>query len=445
MKLSKNKYLKYLITFLFSLVDNDKALVIRIFRGASWIIFGTVLSKLLLLIGSICVARILGQSVYGELGLLRSTMSSFAMFASMGLGITATKFIGENLQIDKFNIGGIIAFTLRMAIVFSLIISILLIIYSERILLMIEAPHLKSELIISSIVLFFIAMNGALIGVLAGFEKFRIIAIGALIGAFLGVIVQVLGAYFFGLTGALLGLGTNYLIMFIYYNLKLNQLTKALKIKVEFHHIRKYKDIFLKISLPAALGGLLVSPIFWLCNIIVVKQPGGFEQMAILDVSMQWQQIVLFIPTSLSQLLLPILSSFSNDKVKFKNSFNLNLVINIFITITLLIFILIFSENILNLYGDNFSKWSFILFLICSVSLPIIVSGLIGKSLIAKSKVWVSFVFNLIWGMILLVLTHFLVNILKQGVLGYVYAFCISYLIHFIFNFIYYKYKLHDT
>jgi O-antigen/teichoic acid export membrane protein len=163
MKLLKNKYLKCLITFLLSLAGNDKALVLRIFRGASWIIFGAVLSKFLLLIGSICVARILGQSVYGELGILRSTMSSFAMLASMGLGITATKFIGENLQRDKFNIGGIIAFTIRMAVILSLIISILLIIFSEKILLMIEAPHLKSELIISSIILFFIAMNGALI------------------------------------------------------------------------------------------------------------------------------------------------------------------------------------------------------------------------------------------------------------------------------------------
>jgi O-antigen/teichoic acid export membrane protein len=435
---------KFVIDFLHKLAGNDKTIVSRVLKGASWIILGSVLSKILLLIASIIVARILGQSTYGELGILRSTINSFAMIASMGLGITATKFIAENLQKDKSNIGGIIAFTIRMSIIFSLVISFCIIIFSNSLSLIIEAPHLKFELIICAFVLFFIALNGALLGVLAGFEKFNLIAKGALYGAVFGLAFQILGAYVLGIRGVLFGLGTNYLIMFIYYRHHIYKLTKSLNIDIKFLGFRKFKDIFIKISLPAALGGLLVSPVFWLCNTIVVRQPNGFDEMAVLDASMQWQQIILFIPTTLSQLLLPILSSFSNDSESFKKSFNFNFIINISIALVIFLFIIFFSKNILQLYGKSFSEGTLMLILLCAATLPMICSGLIGKLLIAKDKVWVSFTFNLIWGVLILFLTYIFIIILNIGVIGYAYAFCISYIIHFLMNYSYYKLKFND-
>lgn len=440
LNLIKNTTIKFLNKF----VGDDKKIVTRILKGASWIIFGSVLSKILLLIASIIVARILGKYTYGELGILRSTINSFAMIASMGLGITATKFIAENLQKDKTDIGGIIAFTIRMSIIFSVIISFLIIFFSGSLSLIIEAPHLKFELITCAFVLFFIALNGAQLGILAGFEKFDSIAKGALVGAFFGVIMQIVGAYFFGIQGVIFGLGTNYLIMFFYYRFQIQKIANSQNITIKFFGFKKFKDIFLKISLPAALGGLLVSPVFWLCNTIVVKQPNGFEEMAVLDASMQWQQIILFIPTTLSQLLLPILSSFSNDPDNFKKSFNFNFIINITIALVTFFFVLIFSDRILNLYGKSFSEGTVLLILLCAATIPMICSGLIGKLLIAKNKVWVSFTFNLIWGVTILILTYIFIVVLKLGVIGYAYAFCISYAFHFLMNYIYYKFKIDD-
>lgn len=444
MNFLKNLYNNYILSLYTKLTGDNKTIVNRVLKGASWILFGSVLSKILLLIASIVVARILGKSTYGELGILRSTINSFAMIASMGLGITATKFIAENLYKDKSNIGGVIAFTIRMSIVFSIVISFLIILFSGTLSHIIEAPHLRFELIICAFVLFFIALNGAQLGILAGFEKFDSIAKGALIGALFGVLLQIIGAYLIGIQGVLLGLGTNYLIMFLYYRFQIKKITNSLNIKVKFFGFIKFKDIFIKISLPAALGGLLVSPVFWLCNTIVVQQPNGFDEMAVLDASMQWQQIILFVPTTLSQLLLPILSSFSNDPESFKKSFNFNLVLNISIALIILFVVILFSKNILQLYGKSFSDGTLMLILLSAATIPMICSGLIGKLLIAKEKVWVSFSFNLIWGVLILLLTYIFLVVLKLGVIGYAYAFCISYVFHFLMNFSYYKLKFND-
>ena len=65
----------------------------RMARGAFWSFSGTAIAKLLILIAGMLVANILGKEHYGELGIVRSTISMFVIFGTAGLGLTATKYI----------------------------------------------------------------------------------------------------------------------------------------------------------------------------------------------------------------------------------------------------------------------------------------------------------------------------------------------------------------
>lgn len=416
-------------------------LVKRIIKGASWILIGTVLSKLILLLSSIVVARLLGKEQYGELGILRSTINSFSMMANMGLGITATKFIAENITSKKRDIGEVIGFTIILSVFFATVIGLILVFFSDYVANIIASKHLKNEIIYSAFILLFVTINSAQLGVLAGFERFDLIAKGTLIGALISFVFQVIGTYYLGVKGALIGFGANYFLLFLFFSKSISKTAAKNNIKIVFNKFKKYKHLLIKISLPAALSGILVSPIFWLCNAILVNQENGYNNMAILDASNQWQQIILFIPTALSQLLLPILASYSNDKENFKKAFKYNIILNLIIAFVLFVIISFTADFIMAFYGKKFIEGSKVLVLMTLATLPMIVSNLIGQTLVAKERVWVAFLFNLVWGVSIIYLCYLFVNEYKMGVLGYAYSFLLSYIIHMLINLFYIKFK----
>lgn len=48
-----------------------------------------------MLVVTVTVARLLGNAVCGELGIIQSTVGMFGVFAGFGLRVTATKHVAE--------------------------------------------------------------------------------------------------------------------------------------------------------------------------------------------------------------------------------------------------------------------------------------------------------------------------------------------------------------
>lgn len=83
----------------------------RIFKGIVWNFLGLLFNKGFAMVASIFVARYLGTLDFGRYGMINSTISTFATFAGLGLGITATKFIAEFKDIDKDKVGKVLGLT----------------------------------------------------------------------------------------------------------------------------------------------------------------------------------------------------------------------------------------------------------------------------------------------------------------------------------------------
>jgi len=56
----------------------------RIAKGAFWSLSGSIVSQGSILFASMYVARILGKTQFGELGMIRSTINMFVVFAGFG-------------------------------------------------------------------------------------------------------------------------------------------------------------------------------------------------------------------------------------------------------------------------------------------------------------------------------------------------------------------------
>ena len=70
-------------------------------KDSFWALLGNLIGKGLPFVAGIFVARLLGSESYGEFGLIKSSLISIALFSSFGLGITATKFIAEVVDINQ--------------------------------------------------------------------------------------------------------------------------------------------------------------------------------------------------------------------------------------------------------------------------------------------------------------------------------------------------------
>ena len=128
----------------------------RITSAAFWSLTGAVISQSLLILTSIIVARILGLEEFGELGIIRSTISMFSVFAGFGLGLTATKYVAELKIKDKEKTGKIIGLTTLFAVAAGFVIAIIIFVFASFIAeTTLNSPHLVDELRFSAVILFF--------------------------------------------------------------------------------------------------------------------------------------------------------------------------------------------------------------------------------------------------------------------------------------------------
>ena len=109
--------LRLWLTHLRTTVLRHDSLSGRFARGAFWALLGTAIAQGLHLVSSLAVARLLGKVGFGELGMINSTVGMFGVFAGLGLGLTATKYIAELRLRDPERAGRILGLSYLMAMV----------------------------------------------------------------------------------------------------------------------------------------------------------------------------------------------------------------------------------------------------------------------------------------------------------------------------------------
>ena len=81
----------------------------RLAKSSFWSLSGSVAGRLVSLPSGVLLARLLGRHDYGELGIIYSSIELFGIFGGFGLGLTATKYIGEFKRRDPERAGRILA------------------------------------------------------------------------------------------------------------------------------------------------------------------------------------------------------------------------------------------------------------------------------------------------------------------------------------------------
>ncbi|MDR2409330.1 MAG: oligosaccharide flippase family protein [Bacteroidales bacterium] len=415
----------------------------RLTAGAFWSLLGNVAGKGFILFAFILVAKIIGKESYGELGMIRSTIMMFSVFAGVGIGLTASRYIAlcRNTDIQKAH--EIYCLSKYVSIIMGLLFSILLCVFAPLIAEQsLHAQHLTGEIRIGAIVLFFITLNSAQTGALLGFERFKSSAINIIISGFIQLLFLTIGAYYWGVSGVIGGMGIGSFILYFLnqYTIRSN-ISRVIIRQIKIKQLCKNTfPVLWKFSFPAILSSILVIPVLWWCKTLMV-QTAGFDHMADYDVAEQWNTIILFIPSTLGSILVPILSNTlaEGTKNQYRKIVKINIVINVFITSVIVLFICLFASFILRRYGVEFTDKKTFYILILS-AIPNAVCAVLGHVIASKGKMWIGFILNFIWAIWCVGFSILFINKMNYGAVGLAMAVFIAYILYMLLSWLVWKY-----
>jgi O-antigen/teichoic acid export membrane protein len=405
----------------------------RLLRGTFWTLLGTIASRALGLAAAVFAARILGKMVYGELGILQSTVGMLGTFAGFGMGTTATKYVAELRSQDPVKTGGIIAISSLVSWSVSLLLFIALYLVAPWLCVhSLAAPQLTEYLRLSGLLLVVSGINGAQLGVLSGFEAFKSIARVSSLTGLVNFPMIVVGAWLFNLHGIIVGM---ILAQAIGCLLNLHAVRREMKrygIPVSFRLRMSEITVVWRFSVPAVLGSALISVVNWVAATMLVHQRSGYSEMGLFSAANQWFSALMWFPYVVSGVTLPVLAERlgSGDKANAVKLLKMTLGINAVTVLPVMAIGCLLSPYIMMSYGRDFvSGWStLIVVLITAAILSLVV--IVGELIAASGHMWLGLFLNIGFGVIYLGLASLL---LKWGAFGLASSRLAAYSIYSVF------------
>jgi O-antigen/teichoic acid export membrane protein len=394
----------------------------RLLHGAFWSLLGTLLTRFLTLGSTMIIAHLLGKEDFGALGMLQSTLAMFQVFAGFGLGLTATKYVAEFRAKDPRRAGRIIALSTSVGVVTGLIVcggaymsASWLATHS------LAAPRLAPLVRLGAFDLLLTAINGAQMGALAGFERFKKIAHINVFGGMTYVVFSLAGISAFGLYGAIGAVVLSDALLCLVSHVVVRTEARRLDVPVRLADCRQELPVLWKFSAPAVLSGLMVTPIYWLCNSLLVQQPGGYAQMAVYTASSSWRNVLMYLPTMLVQASLPVLSSAADAEGsnRFRSTINITQTIMVAIAFPAATLLMLAAVPILRLYGKGFTTGDSVLIGVVLTALIQCIGAAGGPAIEAKGRMWFALLINGSWAVIYLLFVYLSVERFGANSLAY--------------------------
>lgn len=395
-----------------------------IFKDSFWALLGNVLGKGLALIAGIVVARFLGNETYGEYGMIRNNLTMIAIFSSLGLGYTATKFIAEcKANVSKTYI--IHKVVNRITLVTSGVIMVLVAVFATPLATWLEAPDLAGLLRLAAIAVVLNAVNTTQIGELSGFKAYKEIARNNTLAGIITFVASVLLTYFYNIIGAVIAL-----IISFTANCLLNRISiaKYLPRKEPTNQNIHYREI-LSFTIPVALQESSYAITHWMSTVLLIKF-AGYGELGLYSVATQWMAVMMFVPGALRNVALSHLSESNNDMVANKRILKRMAQINFVTTLIPFLVIALLSGWICSWYGHTYDGLQSVLNVCMFTTVINSLTNVLTQNLIALNQNWYLFATRLVRDLLTLGVAAMLLIKFDHGALIYAIA-------SFIFQFLY--------
>ena len=389
------------------------------------------------------IAVLIGVSGIGIFGQFQNLYSLLIFVSPLGLSQGITKIIAEKRSNPSFNLSYFISDLLKILLSSGLILSPFFIIFSDELssFLVNDSQYYYFSYIFV-VFLFIINLFTLFDSVIKGIERLNLYSKIIIISSLISLIISIPLIYLFGLTGAVISLGLNYLFYFIvslYFLIRLKLVYLSdIKIFSKFHYLENYKILFL-IGISFVVAGFLNQLSFILVRKLTIDYFGYFHAgiiQSIFTISVNYFGILFAVfPTYLFPKYVKVNTPAESNE--FINKV-LSLIIPLIILSILIIYL--FKNPIINiLYSNDFMQaaslfkfqligelfkslsWTFALWYIPKAKL--------NFYLLSEIIFFISFI-----GIYFIALVYFNVDYNFASI-----SYSFSYFVIFVFNYIIYK------
>jgi O-antigen/teichoic acid export membrane protein len=400
-------------------------------RGVTWNVFGAAFTQGSVFLANIIIANLVGRNVFGEYGMIQSTLVAFGAVAQVATGITATKYVAEFRTVDKERTGRILGLCSAVTLVTGAVATFALVLGAPWLASsLLKSPHLSRGIVISAGFVLLTVMNGYQVGALAGLENYRAIARSGAIQGVFHLAACSLFTYLWGLEGALGGLVAGAFARWYLFHMMLKTAAREQEIPITYGGIWAERGIILRFALPAAISGLSTMPALWLANTFLVRQPGGFSQMGLYSAANTLRTAVIFVPLLVNNVGTSLLNNQRGlgDAVRYRKVFWFNLAATAAVAIAGALAVAATGPYLLRMFGKEFTGGTGILVILMLSTLPESLAIAGAQVVQSQEKMWLSFfLVALPRDICVVALSYYLAPL--QGAAGLAWAYTISWVL----------------
>lgn len=282
----------------------------RYATGVLWAAAAAVMTQGGIYACAIIGARILGRETYGQLAAIQNIAIACANISTVGLGVTATKYVSEFRQTDTEKVGRILGLCFMITVITGTVLAASVMLSADVIASrMFGNPPLAPSVRASTLYVLFFAMNAYQIGTLMGLEAFRNLALAALIQSTAASALTLALTWRFGLIGAAGALSASAACSWVIHQIILLRVCRAFSIRRRLDGAWEERALLTSFALPAVLAGILGSSVLWVSSVLLVRQVHGFAEMAMYNAANMLRNLVLYLPGLGAKVAAPILSN----------------------------------------------------------------------------------------------------------------------------------------
>jgi O-antigen/teichoic acid export membrane protein len=227
-----------------------KTLRQRLLSGTSWQLGLALAGRFFTFLLNVLQGRYLGVAGYGQLSLVQNTLQFLSLFAGAATGSTCVKYLSELRVSQPARVQRILAFSIGIVVVGSLVAGGLLVICAGPIAVhILHQPSMTPLLRLSSVALGAICIGGTWGGVLFGFQMFRAEAIIRFVQALAWFAICLALMRSAGVWGAVLAYDLSCVLsmsLLLWFGIR--ALTKH-HLRLDFRHALKERRVFKDYSL----------------------------------------------------------------------------------------------------------------------------------------------------------------------------------------------------
>jgi O-antigen/teichoic acid export membrane protein len=420
-------------------VRTEKSIRDRFTTGIGWNLFAVGSLQGSAFAVNVILANVLGKQHFGEFAIIQNTLMTLAGVGQVATGITAAKFVAENRVYNKRTAGEVIGLCFALTMLTGLLGAGLLIGLAPWISAdLLNAPRLKSGLEIAGAASLFLTMNAFQMGALAGLESFRAAAMVSVAIGLLHVAVCGIGAWLFGVEGALWALLLSSFVRWATFGRLLRSEALAQSIELSWAGWQRQRGILHAFAIPAAICGISSMPALWAANALLARQKNGYELLALFSAAFQLKSLVVLLPTMFNNVGMSLLNHQRGigNAAGYRTVFWLNVAIGGGAATLGAMVVAGLGRPLLRLYGGTFTDaFPALLVLLSSAIFEGFATG-VFQAVQSKGRMWPAFWFVVLpRDLLFAILAFALVG--TYGLMGMACSYSIAWIVGSLLTFLY--------